>query len=125
MAKKLYFTDDFSEENVTKLQEKGFILRDVKAYRPGDFVEAFDEVAGDVPAAYLEKANQLQPDTQEAEAGGESEEVETDVSKMNKTQIQEHLTKAGIEFPANATKDELVALTQPKQDDLPCKPTSQ
>lgn len=117
MAKKLYFTDDFSEENVTKLQEKGFILRDVKAYRPGDFVEAFDEVAGDVPAAYLEKANQLQPDTQEAEAGGESEEVETDVSKMNKTQIQEHLTKAGIEFPANATKDELVALTQPKQDD--------
>ena len=108
MAKKLYFTDDFSEENVTELQEKGFILRDVKAYRPGDFVEAFDEVAGDVPAAYLEKAKQLQPDT--------LEEVETDVTKMNKAQLQDHLTKAGIEFSANATKDELVALAQPKQD---------
>lgn len=53
--KKLYFTDDFSSANVAKLQKEGYVLRDVRAYKEGDFVESFDEVAGDVPQAYKDK----------------------------------------------------------------------
>lgn len=52
--KKLYFTDDFSAENIAKLQEQGYTLRDLSSYKDGDFIEQCDEVAGDAPQAYLD-----------------------------------------------------------------------
>lgn len=57
---RLYFTDDFSAENVQKLQGQGWTLRRASAYRQGDSLEECSEVSGDVPQAYLDaekKAN--------------------------------------------------------------------
>lgn len=51
---RLYFTDDFSAENVQKLQGQGWTLRRASAYRQGDSVEEYSEVSGDVPRAYLD-----------------------------------------------------------------------
>ena len=52
--KRLYFTNDFSPENVAELQGKGYILRKASAYHEADTLEACAEVAGDVPQAYLD-----------------------------------------------------------------------
>lgn len=52
--KRLYFTDDFSPENVAKLQGDGYILRKASAYHEADTLEPCSEVAGDVPKAYLD-----------------------------------------------------------------------
>lgn len=51
----LYFTSDLSEENQAFAKENGLIIRDVSAYREGDFIEQCDAVFGDVPKAYLDK----------------------------------------------------------------------
>lgn len=52
--KRLYFTDDFSPENVAKLQGEGYILRKASAYHEADTLEPCSEVAGDVPQPYLD-----------------------------------------------------------------------
>lgn len=52
--KRLYFTNDFSPENVAELQGKGYTLRKASAYHEADTLEACAEVAGDVPQAYLD-----------------------------------------------------------------------
>lgn len=52
--KRLYFTNDFSPENVKKLQSEGYILRKASAYHEADTLEPCKEVAGDVPQAYLD-----------------------------------------------------------------------
>lgn len=52
--KRLYFTDDFSPENVAKIQGEGYILRKASAYHEADTLEPCSEVAGDVPKAYLD-----------------------------------------------------------------------
>lgn len=52
--KRLYFTNDFSSENVQKLQGQGYTLRKASAYHEADTLEACAEVAGDVPQAYLD-----------------------------------------------------------------------
>ena len=51
--KRLYFTNDFSPENVAELQAQGYTLRKASAYHEADTLEACSEVAGDVPQAYL------------------------------------------------------------------------
>lgn len=52
--KRLYFTNDFSPENVAELQGKGYTLRKASAYHEADTLEVCIEVAGDVPQAYLD-----------------------------------------------------------------------
>ncbi|WP_213073398.1 hypothetical protein [Acinetobacter sp. ANC 4779] len=52
--KRLYFTNDFSPENVADLQGQGYTLRKASAYHEADTLEACVEVAGDVPQAYLD-----------------------------------------------------------------------
>ena len=52
--KRLYFTNDFSPENVAELQGKGYTLRKASAYHEADTLEACAEVAGDVPQAYFD-----------------------------------------------------------------------
>ena len=55
MPKVLYFTNDFSAENIQKAKDENLVMRDVRAYDEDDFVEACDSVTGDVPEAYKEK----------------------------------------------------------------------
>lgn len=52
--KRLYFTNDFSPENVAELQARGYTLRKASAYHEADTLEACAEVAGNVPQAYLD-----------------------------------------------------------------------
>ena len=52
--KRLYFTNDFSPENVAELQGQGYTLRKASAYHEADTLEVCIEVAGDVPQAYLD-----------------------------------------------------------------------
>ena len=52
--KRLYFTNDFSPENVAELQAQGYTLRKASSYHEADTLEACAEVAGDVPQAYLD-----------------------------------------------------------------------
>lgn len=97
--KKLYFTDDFSPENVAKLKGQGYILRDIRAYNVGDFIEDCDEVAGDVPAAYQERYGEVAPSGSEL----------PDFSQMKVDELRQFLTDNGVEFDAKATKAELSA----------------
>jgi len=57
--KKLWFTNDFSRENVEKLQADGWMIRNASAVKDSDFVEQADEYGGDVPASYQVKNTQL------------------------------------------------------------------
>ncbi len=98
--KKLYFTDDFSPENVAKLKEQGYILRDSRAYKVGDFIEACDEVAGNPPKAYLEKYSALAPENSEL----------PEPTEMKVEELKELLTLNEVEFDPKAKKEELVAL---------------
>lgn len=58
-TKKLYFTDDFSKENVEKLQDKGWVLRKASAVSSSDSIEQADEYGGDVPIHYKSKVEQI------------------------------------------------------------------
>lgn len=51
-VKKLYFTNDFSVENVQKLQGDGWIIRNAQLAKSDSFVEQADEYGGDVPGRY-------------------------------------------------------------------------
>lgn len=48
----LYFTHDFSSENVKFAKENGLTLRNLSAYHATDFVEQCDAVCGDIPERY-------------------------------------------------------------------------
>lgn len=52
MTRVLYFTDDFSPENISKAKDAGVFMRDTRAYNPDDFIETCDAVCGDVPDGY-------------------------------------------------------------------------
>ncbi|WLF84833.1 hypothetical protein [Moraxella sp. ZY210820] len=51
----LYFTDDFSQENIQFAQQNGLTMRKRSAYHQIDTVEQCSAVCGDVPQAYLDK----------------------------------------------------------------------
>lgn len=97
-VKKIYFTDDFSAENVEKLQGEGWILRDRRAVTIGDFIEEADEYGGDVPEWYTVKGETItvtlttetSPELQKAidEAKAECEKVVTE-----NTELKEQLDK--------------------------------
>ncbi|EZQ10743.1 hypothetical protein [Acinetobacter sp. Ver3] len=57
--KKIYFTSDFSPENIQKLKAEGWIIRDRRAVNIGDFIEEANEYGGDVPEYYKPKTQQL------------------------------------------------------------------
>lgn len=66
--KRLYFTNDFSLENVKKLESEGYILRKASAYHEADTLEPCAEVAGDVPQAYLDLIKRTKADIVTIEA---------------------------------------------------------
>ena len=55
---KLYFTNDFSPENVQKLQGEGWHLRNAQLAKIDSFVEHADKYGGDVPDWY-QKQNKV------------------------------------------------------------------
>ena len=106
--KRLYFTNDFSPENVAELQAQGYTLRKASAYHEADTLEACAEVAGDVPQAYLDlikrnKANivtanvqvSITPELQKVidDAKAECEKV---VAKNAELKQQVETLKAGL-----------------------------
>lgn len=140
--KKLYFTDDFSPENVQKLQDAGWLLRKASACHASDTMEACDEVGGDVPTQYqkitndgfipLEQFDAVALDLENtkdqlATAQGEyvafqnnidamlariEELKNVDYSKLKADELKDVLSLKGIEFKSGATKEELLALLQ-------------
>lgn len=94
---KLYFTDDFSPENVKKLREQGYLLRNVRAYHEADAIEVCDEVAGMVPERY----KQVYASTEQV-----------NLTKLSVNELRDHLAKQGIEFDPKASKTELLTLIE-------------
>lgn len=123
--KRLYFTDDFSPENVEKLQGEGYILRKASAYHEADTLEPCSEVAGDVPKAYLDliKHNNSNIVTIEATVGITPElQATTDEAKIEcekviaeNMELKEQLATAQGEFIA--FKNDVAAM-QARIDEL-------
>ena len=93
-TKKIYFTDDFSAENVEKLQSEGWILRNASAVKESDFIETADEYGGKVPEHYKAKADtitvnintEVAPELQQAidDAKAECEKLGTDNDSLKR-----------------------------------------
>lgn len=123
--KRLYFTDDFSPENVAKLQGEGYILRKASAYHEADTLEPSSEVAGDVPKAYLDliKRNNSNIVTIEAKVGITPElqatidEAKAECAKViaENVELKEQLATAQGEFIA--FKNDVAAM-QARIDEL-------
>lgn len=70
--KKLYFTNDFSPENVKKLEGDGWILRNANLAKSDSFTERADEYGGEVPDRYkgekitVTLTTELAPELQQA-----------------------------------------------------------
>ncbi|MGC3819335.1 hypothetical protein [Acinetobacter sp. G11] len=129
--KRLYFTNDFSPENVAELQAQGYTLRKASAYHEADTLEACSEVAGDVPQAYLDliartKANIITanvqvgvtPDIQKVidDAKAECEKVQAENESL-KAQVKdlEAKLKKQAASEAKAAKAAETKAEQPKE----------
>lgn len=101
----LYFTDDFSAENVAYAEQNRLTIRKASAYYEGDTLEVCDAVCGDVPGVYAEHyphheidaPKQSNPDTV--------------------AEIKAALEALGVDIPAGAKKAELEQLLKNAQGD--------
>lgn len=107
-AKKLYFTNDLSLENVTKLKQQGYVIRDPAAWHADDPIEYCDEAAGDVPLPYKKFIVQNSIDTDAMSEVNNS--IDTDVLPKTNKDLQEALIRKGVEIPKGANKSTLVEL---------------
>lgn len=112
--KKLYFTNDFSPENVKKLEGDGWILRNANLAKSDSFTERADEYGGDVPDRYKGKeitvtvVAELSPELQQVidDAKTECEKVQaenTDLISDLKTALD---TKDRIQSELNTVQAE-------------------
>lgn len=93
----LYFTDDFSAENVAFAERNRLTVRKASAYHESDTLEVCDAVCGDVPAAYAERYS--------------LHEVASAAENPNTVaELKAALTDLGIDIPNGAKKAELEAL---------------
>lgn len=97
----LYFTRNFSAQNIDFAKEKGLIIRNLGAYHSSDALENADAVCGDVPERY-----QHLPlfDL------GQSSDIKDNLTKLKADEIKAKLTALQVNFEPNAKKDELLAL---------------
>lgn len=100
--KKLFFTEDFSSDNVANLQAQGYTLRNPLAYKEGDFIEDCDAVAGDVPEAYAKRFKLVENKSDVAPT--------LTLDEMNVAQLREVLDESGVEYDNKLKKPELLAL---------------
>lgn len=123
--KRLYFTNDFSPENVAELQAQGYTLRKASAYHEADTLEACAEVAGDVPQAYLNlikrnKANIITANVQvsitpELQATIDGAKAECEKVQAENAELKEQLATAQGELIA--FKNDVAAM-QARIDEL-------
>lgn len=114
---RLYFTNDFSPENVKKLQGQGWTLRRASAYRPGDSLEECSEVSGDVPQAYLDaekKANgklTVQLDVETSPALQKAlDDAKIEIAKVSGENEVLQMKIKGVEAERDALATKLTAL---------------
>lgn len=95
MKKVLFFTRDFSAENIQFAKDNGLLMRDLRAYGNDDFMEVCDAVCGDVPEVYAEKYEvvDLQPETKKA--------------KPTADQMKKEMKAAGHEFNSRLAGEKL------------------
>ena len=126
--KRLYFTNDFSPENVAELQAQGYTLRKASAYHEADTLEACAEVAGDVPQAYLDlikrnKANivtanvqvSITPELQKVidDAKAECEKVVAENAELQNKVLIAEKTLVSADEEIKALKDRITYLQEP------------
>ena len=131
--KRLYFTNDFSPENVAELQGKGYILRKASAYHEADTLEPCSEVAGDVPQAYLDLIKQTKSSivtieakvsiTPELQATIDQAKAECEKVVAENVELKDQLATSKDEFIAfqndvNAMKNRIAEL-EPVVDKKP------
>lgn len=120
MPKVLYFTDDFSPENIAKAKDAGVIMRDTRAYNPEDFIETCDAVTGDVPDGYKQlPKHSMKAGTKKDKAPKMPEPATVDA-------VKKALTDAGVAYDDDADEVTLRALYDehnlypvPPSDDMP------
>lgn len=100
----LYFTSDFSPENISFTRSHGLKMRNAAAYYEGDYIEDCDAVCGDVPDAYRCFPHHELPQAESKLADG----------KATVAQLKEQLAALGVEIPENAKKADLEALLAAK-----------
>lgn len=100
----LYFTSDFSPENIAFAKSHGLKMRNAAAYYEDDSVELCDAVCGDVPAAYghLPQHELRQEDKRLSE------------KDLTVAQLKEQLAALGAEVPEGMKKADLEALLAAK-----------
>lgn len=104
MPKVLYFTDDFSPENIAKAKDTGVIMRDTRAYNPDDFIETCDGVTGDVPDGYKHlPKHSMKAGTKKDKAPKMPEPATVDA-------VKKALTDAGVAYDDDADEVTLRAL---------------
>ncbi|QPB42221.1 hypothetical protein [Rodentibacter haemolyticus] len=101
MKRILYFTHDFSAENIAFAKSKGLIMRNLGAYHSSDTLENADAVCGDVPERY-----QHLPIFDL----GQGNDPNLDLTKLKVEEIKAKLTALQVKFEPNAKKDDLLAL---------------
>lgn len=97
----LYFTDDFTAQNVAFAERNRLTVRKASAYHEGDTLETCDAVCGDVPAAYAERYP-LHDIEIEAQAADDKPDTVAELKAA--------LTDLDIDIPNGAKKAELEAL---------------
>ena len=101
-TKKIYFTDDFSAENVEKLQSEGWILRNASAVKESDFIETADEYGGKVPEHYKAKADTITVNIN-TEVAPELQQAIDDATQTAETLARQFSEAFGLEISQTAT----------------------
>lgn len=102
MKRVLYFTTDFSSENIAFAKEHGLLMRNLNAHHVSDTLENADFACGDVPEAYKYLPTFDLPKRK-------LEDV-NDLKQLKVDEIKTKLTELGVNFEANAKKEELLSL---------------
>ena len=97
----LYFTDNFSAENLAFAEQNRLTVRRASAYHEGDTLENCDAVCGDVPTAYADRYPLHDIEIKEQAADDKPDTV---------AELKAALNELGVEIPSGAKKADLEAL---------------
>nr|DAM65769.1 MAG TPA: hypothetical protein [Caudoviricetes sp.] len=119
MMKILYFTTDFSTENVAFAKQHGMIIRAANAIDTAANVESCDAVYGDVPAAYRVFPEYTLPET---EGSAQLDALQAENAALKDEVAKRNNVIASLQTELQAAKAQLDALqTAEKQPEKPAK----
>lgn len=98
----LYFTDDFSAENMAFAKRNHLTVRRASAYHDGDTLENCDAVCGDVPTAYADRYPLHDIDIKSEQSADDKPDTVAELKAA--------LIELGVEIPTGAKKADLEAL---------------